>query len=114
MSTKDDGKYKPVIIKVYDLTKIGTDIVNQRNANITTKTKSSCWTKLAFSYVLDVARNNALVVYAMANKKNVADVDSFKFTLELARVRATTSLKTQIGWITSTNLAKDGKSRSIN
>ena len=39
--TKDDGKRKPSIIKLYDFTKIGTDIVDQRNAKITTKAKSS-------------------------------------------------------------------------
>ena len=38
--TKDDDKSKPAIIKLYDFTKGGTDIVDQRSAQNTTSTKS--------------------------------------------------------------------------
>ena len=83
--TKDDGKRKPSIIKLYDFTKIGTDIVDQRNAKITTKAKSSRWVKVAFSYVLDAARNNAMVVYSLANKLNPTKQNSFWFTMTLVK-----------------------------
>ena len=54
--TNDDGKQKPGIIKLYDFTKIGTDIVDQHNEKITTKAKSKRWVKTGFSCVLDVSR----------------------------------------------------------
>ena len=38
--TKDDGKKKPAVIKEYDFSKGGTDIVDQRSASYTTSTKS--------------------------------------------------------------------------
>lgn len=57
--TKDDGKCKPAIIKFYDYTKGGTDIVDQKMGRYSVKPKSSKWTVAAFSYVLDVARVNA-------------------------------------------------------
>ena len=38
--TKDDGKMKPAVIKEYDYSKGGTDIVDQRSASYTTSTKS--------------------------------------------------------------------------
>ena len=33
--TMDDGKHKPAILKLYDLTKCGTDIVDQRMGKYT-------------------------------------------------------------------------------
>ena len=39
--TKDDGKSKPAIIKFYDFTKGGTDIVDQIMEKNTVKPKSS-------------------------------------------------------------------------
>ena len=50
--TKDDGKDKPAIIKLYDFTKIGTDIVDQINARSTTKTCSLKWTRVGFTTFL--------------------------------------------------------------
>ena len=38
--TKDDGKYKPAAFKVYDFSKGGTDIMDQRMGVYTTATKS--------------------------------------------------------------------------
>ena len=41
--TKDDNKSKPQIIKFYDFTKGGTDIVDQMNDYFTTRAKSLRW-----------------------------------------------------------------------
>ena len=57
--TKDDGKKNPATIKLYDFTKVGTDIIDQRMLAYIVKPKSSKWTICAFSYMLDVARVNA-------------------------------------------------------
>ena len=41
---KDDGKKKPEIIELRDVTKEGTDVVNQKIGNYSMKAKSSKWT----------------------------------------------------------------------
>ena len=51
--TSDDGKKKPALYKLYDFTKGGMDIVDQKFGNYTVKTKSRKWTTVAFSYLLD-------------------------------------------------------------
>ena len=54
--TIDDGKEKPQIIKFYDFTKGGTDIVDQLNDYYTTRSKSCHWVMVALSYMLDTGR----------------------------------------------------------
>ena len=46
--TKDDGKNKPALYKLYDFTKGGTDIVDQKIGSYTCKAKSSKWKMVAF------------------------------------------------------------------
>ena len=59
----DDGKEKPQIIKFYDFTKGGTDIVDQLNDYYTTRLKSCHWFMVALSYMLDTGRvKNHVVV----------------------------------------------------
>ena len=84
--TKDDGKQKPAAIKVYDFTKAGTDIVDQRIDIYTCSTKSRRWPRKVFSYMLDVTRVNSQSVYALNPHKNPrSGVDSRKFGWSLAR-----------------------------
>ena len=42
--TRDDGKRKPAIIKFYDFTKGGTDIVDQKMSKYSTKSTTPKWT----------------------------------------------------------------------
>ena len=42
--TKDDGKKKMAIFKLNDLTKGGTDVVDQKMGNYSVRLKSSKWT----------------------------------------------------------------------
>ena len=58
--TKDDGKCMPAIIKFYDFTKGGTDIVDQIMGKHTVKLMSSKWTIAAFSYIIDSPTTAAL------------------------------------------------------
>lgn len=81
--TKDDKK-KPALYKLYDFTKGGTDIIDQKMGSYTTKAKSRKWTKVAFSYLLDTIRVNASTIYAMVNKTDPKKVNSFEFGCELA------------------------------
>ena len=68
--TKDDGVRKPAIYyKLYDFTKGGTDIIDQRINFYTVHTKSPRWTMNALAYILDTARVNSQTIYAI--KTNV-------------------------------------------
>ena len=51
-----DQKKKPALYKLYDYTKGGTDIVDQKISFYSCKTKSRKWTTIAFSYLLDTCR----------------------------------------------------------
>ena len=66
--TKDDGKKKPAIYKLYDFTKGGTDVMDHRIGTYTYKAKSNRWTLTAFSYILDVCRINASTVLAFKKR----------------------------------------------
>ena len=81
--TKDD-KTKPAVIKLYDFTKGGTDIVDQKMGAYTTKSKSRKWSKVVFFYLLDTIRVNASTVFALATKKSPTKINSFDFGVELA------------------------------
>jgi len=83
-TVKNDRKRKPAIYKVYDFTKGGTDIVDQRMANYSCKTKSIKWTLTAFSYVLDTCRVNAATVFTLNMKQDPRKQNSFKFGWDLA------------------------------
>ena len=63
--TKDDEKQKPVLYKLYDFTKGGTDIVDQKMGTYTVKSKSRKWIMVAFSYLLDTIRVNACTILAL-------------------------------------------------
>lgn len=83
-STMDDDKLKPAAIKVYDFTKGGTDICDQRSGSYTVSVGSRRWTVKIFSYVLDVSRVNSQTVYCLNNGLNPRDKEmSFKFGWEL-------------------------------
>ena len=74
---------KPLSYKIYDYTKGGIDIPDQRMGSYTTKYKTRKWTLVALSYVLDMARINSQAIYVISNAKE--DVDSFEFGLELMK-----------------------------
>ena len=82
--TKDDGKKKPAIYKLYDFTKGGTDIVDQRAESYTCKAKSNRWTLVGFYYVLDICRINASTIMAMNERTDPRKTDSFEFGWSLA------------------------------
>ena len=83
-TTKDDQKRKPGIYKLYDFTKGGTDVVDQRIGFYSCRSKSRRWTVNSFSYVLDTCRVNAGTVYAMNNDLNPRSIKSLEFGLDLA------------------------------
>ena len=58
-TTIDDNKKEAALYKLYDFTKGGTDIVDQRMGFYTCKVKSHKWSMVAFAYILDTARMNS-------------------------------------------------------
>ena len=84
--TRDDGKMKPAAIKVYDFSKGGTDIVDQRVDSYTSATKSRRWPIKSLSCMLDKTRVNAQSVYCLNTGKNPrSGVDSRRFGWEMAK-----------------------------
>ena len=81
--TKDDGKSKLRIYKVYDLTKGGTDIIDQRMEFYSCKPKSRKWIISVFSYVIDMARVNSSTTFALQKKYDPCKQDSFEYCYTL-------------------------------
>ena len=90
--TQDDKK-KPLSCKIYDYTKGGIDIPNQRMGLYTTKYKTRKWTSVALTYVLDMARINSQAIYVINNAKE--DVDNFEFGWELMKVLVKPNMHTR-------------------
>ena len=84
--TKDENK-KPAIMKFYDFTKGGTDIIDQKMGTYTTKITSNRWTLTAFCYLLDKIRVYSCTLCALANNKDPKSVNSFDYGTEMALVR---------------------------
>ena len=82
--TIDDGKKKPSIIKFYDFTKGGTDIVDQINDFYTCRSQSYRWDLVVLFYILDTVRTNAKTVWCLKNKKDLSKINSFRFGWDLA------------------------------
>ena len=80
--TKDDEKSKLGIYKVYDFTKRGKDIINQRMGLYTCKPKSRKLTVTVFSYVIDMAHVNLSTTFAL-QKKYPCKQDSFEYCYTL-------------------------------
>ena len=76
--TKDDGKNKLGIYKVYDFKRGGTDIIDQRMGFYTCKPKSRKSTITAFSYVIDMVRVNSFATFALQKKYDPCKQDSFE------------------------------------
>ena len=79
--TRDDDKKKPALFKLYDFTKGGTDIIDQKMGSYTVKSKSRRWPVVAFSYLFDTARVNANTIHNV----NTTPTTAWKFGIELAR-----------------------------
>ena len=83
-TTKDDGKKKPALYKLYDFTKGGTDIVDQKVGAYSVKPKSKRWTIAAFSYILDSVRVNACSLMALNTNQDPGKMDSFQFGYDMS------------------------------
>ena len=77
-TSKDDQK-KPALYKVYDFSKGGTDIVDQRMESYSTRSNSRRWTLHAFAYMCDTARINAQTLLALNTNADPRKIDSYVF-----------------------------------
>ena len=82
--TKDDDKKKPASYKLYDFTKGGTDIVDQKIQFYSVKAKNRKWTMVVFAYLLDTIRVNAATLYAMNKNINPTKQNAFDHCYNLA------------------------------
>ena len=83
--TIDDKKQKPTIKKLYDFTKGGTDMIDQKMGFYSVKTKSRRWTIVSLAYFLDIIRVNACSVYAMNNGLDSKKQNSFDFGFQISK-----------------------------
>ena len=81
--TKDDGKCKPAVIKFYDFTKRGTDIMDMKMAMYSCKALTHRWTMIHFYFPLDAIRCNTLSLFAVKCGKSLRVVDSFESCWDL-------------------------------
>jgi len=84
-TTKDDGRAKPALLKLYDFSRGGTDIVDQRISSYSSSSKSRRWTHTAFSYMMDTARVNAQCLFALKTEINPRQTSSFLFGFEVVK-----------------------------
>ena len=83
--TRDDGKFKSALLKVYDFTKGGTDICDQRKDTYTCNMKSPKETKKILSYMLDETRVNAGTVYSFNHGEDLRKINTFEFIWKLGK-----------------------------
>ena len=83
-TTIDDNKNEPAILKLYEFTKGGAVIADQRIRTYTTNTGAKRWTMSVFSYLLDTARVNSQTLWALNKNRNPKLTNSFQFALQLA------------------------------
>lgn len=76
LSTKFDKSKKPVVYKLYEFTKGGTEIVDQKVGSCIAKSKSRKWTKVSFLYLLDTVRLNASTLFALAGGRDPKKLNS--------------------------------------
>ena len=78
-------KKNPQIYKVFDFTKGGADIIDQRAQYYTCKVKSNRWIIAAFSYILNNSRINASKILALNKKDDPRKVNLLDFWWELVQ-----------------------------
>ena len=91
-TTKDD-KTKPAIHKFYDFTKGGTDIMDQRIGNYTTKSKSIKWPKVVWYFALDTACRNSQTISNLNNGIHPRTSDSYEHQMGLSKALITPQIE---------------------
>ena len=78
-TTIDDDKNKAALYMLYDFTKGGTDIVDQRMGFYTCRFKSHKWSIVTFSYIVDMVRVNSSTLFSLNENKHLLKQSSFEF-----------------------------------
>ena len=77
----DDDKNKAGLYKLYDFTKGGTNIVDQRMGFYICKFRSRKWSMVAFSYIVNKACMNSSTLFALNGIKDPLKQSSFEFAM---------------------------------
>ena len=83
--TSDDNKQKPGTYRFHDLTKGGTDIVDQRNDYYSVRSLRTRWDFGAFYYILDTTRVNSKTLFCIKKGLDVKEENTFDLAFELAK-----------------------------
>ena len=75
--TRDSGKQKPSIIKFYDFTKGGTDVMDEKISKYSCKSLTHRWTMSHFFLLMDTIRCNVMVLHVIKHKKPLRKSSSF-------------------------------------
>ena len=82
--TKDDGKQKPALLKLYNFTKGDTDIVDQLIDYYSTRTASRRWDIIAIYHIVDTVRVNSKTVWCLSQKQEPQKCNTHQFAWKLA------------------------------
>ena len=85
--TMDDNVRKPAMLKLYDFTKGGTDIIDQRMARrkYSKKAKTNKWAMVGFYYLHVTARINTHTVWSLNNDLNPRKTNTYEFGMKVAK-----------------------------
>ena len=76
----DDGKGKTQIIKFYDFTEGGTDIVDQLNDCYTTRSKSCRCVMVGLSYMFDTPGVHGKTVWCLKHNSDISSTSLYDFS----------------------------------
>ena len=93
-----DSRRKPAIFKLYDFTKGGVDVVDQRMANWSTQIKTTKWTVCIFQFQLDCSRVNGCTLFSAACNQDPRLADTKSYLWNLSHLLA-------LPWLYTRNLA---------
>ena len=75
--THDGRKRKPAIVKFYDFTTGGIDILDQKISKYSCKSVTQPWTMVHFFFLMDTIYCNALTLYAIKHGKTLHKINAF-------------------------------------
>ena len=74
---------RPAVIKFYDFTKGGTDVIDMKMSKFSCKALIHRWNMVHFYHLPDTIRCNSLSLLAIKYNKNLKIVNSFEFGFEM-------------------------------
>ena len=96
----NDKKEKPYTYKIYNFTKVGIDIPDERMGSLNYKQKTKKWTLVVLAYVLDMTTVNSQAIYAMNTRDTSTKSFEFGWELMILLIKPHMSNRITIGSLT--------------